>query len=384
MNRSETRGMDRVLLLTVLALLVLGTGVIYSASSFWSAERHNDYSLYFKRHLLRVALSLALLAVASRIDYRRYRELTPLLSLVVCSLLVAVFFNPPINHVHRTIALFKVRFQPAESMKLMVVLYMAAVLAREDLRLSAPFFEGPIFYHFLYLAVSTALVALEPDMGTATVVFALGMAMFVLGGIPKRYLAAMAALVIPAAGASLALNPYQWHRLKVFVSSQIDGGALPYQIHHSLIAFSRGGVFGVGFGEGHQKNLFLPQPFSDFVLASLGEELGYVGLAVLFGLVTVLLWRGVRIALRARDQYGFLLAGGVTSLILINVLINAGVVLYLLPTTGLPFPFLSYGGSSLFVVAAGIGILLNVSQYPRATFSDFPGRRHPMDFGVEP
>ena len=383
MNRSETRRIDRILLVTVLALLVLGIGVIYSASSFWSADRHNDYSLYFKRHLLRVFVGLVLVAAVSQIDYRRYRELTPLLSLVVFSLLVAVFFGPPVNHVHRTLVLFKVRFQPAEAMKLMVVLYMAAVLAREDLRLSAPFFRSPILYHFLYLAVSTALVILEPDMGTAVVVFAVGMAMFFLGGVPLRGLTAMVALLAPAVAASLALNPYQWHRLKVFVVSQTGGSALPYQMHHSLIAFSRGGLFGVGFGEGHQKNLFLPHPFSDFVLASLGEELGFVGLVVLFGLVAVLLWRGIRIARRARDQYGFLLAGGVTCMILINALINAGVVLYLLPTTGLPFPFLSYGGSSLFAVAAGIGILLNVSKHPRATFSDFPNRRNPLDVGME-
>jgi len=375
MKPTESKNLDRILLVAVLTLLILGTGVIFSASSFWSADRHNDYAMYLKRQLLRVLIGLAILFIASKVDYHRYREWTPLLVPLVFALLVAVFFAPTVNGVHRILPLFGQKFQPAEAMKLMLVFYLAAVLAKGPGADRAPIWDSPLAYHYLYLLVCTALVFFEPDMGTAMVVFFLGLALFFLGGIPKRVIAQMVAVVIPMLTLGMLVNPYQWLRLKSFVLSLTGSGPMSYQVEHSLIALSRGGILGVGFGEGHEKNLFLPQPFSDFILSSLGEELGFVGILVLFVLLFLVFWRGFRIASRAKDQYGFLLAGGITCMILINALINAGVVLNLLPTTGLPFPFISYGGSSLFMYMAGVGILLNVSRSPEPSFKDFTSER---------
>lgn len=375
MNHPEIKHPDRLLLAVVIALLILGTGVIFSASSFWSADRHNDYAVYLKRQLLRVVIGLAIMFLASKLDYHRYREWTPFLVPVMFALLIAVLFCPKINNVHRTLPLFGQKFQPAEGMKMMLILYLSAVLARETATDRRPLWESTLLYHYLYLVVSTGLVLIEPDMGTAMVIFFVGMSLFFLGGTPVRTLAQMTVLVSPLIVVGMAVNPYQLARLKMFVSSLTGSRELPYQIKHSLIALSRGGLFGVGFGEGHEKNLFLPQPFSDFILSSLGEELGFVGILILFLLLLVVLWRGCRIALHAKDQYGFLLAGGVTSMILINALINAGVVMNVLPTTGLPFPFISYGGSSLFAHMFGVGILLSVSRRMVPSFRDFTSER---------
>ena len=146
-----------------------------------------------------------------------------------------------------------------------------------------------------------------------------------------------------------------------FVQFILGKADMNYQVRQSVIGLAHGGLTGVGYGEGKQKLSFLPEPFSDFILSSLGEELGFLGLMLVFILVAVILWRGIRIALRAPDEYGYLLAGGITAMIMINAVMNAWVVVNLLPTTGLPFPFLSYGGSSMMIHLAGIGVLLNIS-----------------------
>jgi len=362
MNPTRSRQPDRILLVSVGLLLLLGIAVIFSASAFWSADRHADFAVYLKRHCARVAIGLALLVLASKIDYHRYRELTPYFVLVIFGLLVAVFFIPKTNGVHRTIPLWGQRFQPAEAMKLMTVFFMAAVLAKGPPPENRSPWKDPLLYYFAYLMVSVFLIFMEPDMGTSMVVFFVGLTLFLIAGVRLAKVARMTACVIPLLAVGMVLKPYQWIRLKAFVQSAVGLKPLPYQIQHSLIALSRGRLAGVGFGQGDEKNLYLPQPFSDFILATLGEELGFIGMTVLLALLFTVLWRGFRIARRAGDQYGFLLAAGITSMILINALINAGVVMHLLPTTGLPFPFISYGGSSLFVTLGGIGVLLNVSK----------------------
>jgi cell division protein FtsW len=173
----------------------------------------------------------------------------------------------------------------------------------------------------------------------------------------------------------MVLFPYQKKRVLDYVNSVFERGELNYQVKQSLIGLANGGLTGVGYGEGRQKYLFLPEPFSDFIIAHTGEELGFFGMVFIFGLIALILWRGFRIAMAAPDRFGFLLAGGITSMILINALINAGVVLNLLPTTGLPFPFISYGGSSLFVQMTGVGILLNISQKVDVPFAEFTRER---------
>jgi cell division protein FtsW len=372
MNRSDAKHPDRVLFFAVLALLLLGMAVIFSASAYWSADRHANFAFYLKRQFIRVLISLFAFLVLSKINYRMYREWTPYFVVGIFAMLIAVYFCPGANGVNRTIPLWGQRFQPAEAMKLMTVFFMAAVLAKGPPQDNGPFWGSTLFYYYVYLIISVLLVFFEPDMGTAMVVFCIGMSMFFLGGVRFSKIAKMTALMLPMAAAGMAVKPYQWDRFRAFISGFRNPESLPYQVEHSLIALSRGGLTGVGFGEGHEKNLYLPQPFSDFILATLGEELGFIGITVLLVLLFVVLWRGYRTAFRARDQYGYLLAGGITSMVMINALINAGVVMNLLPVSGLPFPFISYGGSSLFTVMAGMGVLMNISKNTAAPFRELP------------
>jgi cell division protein FtsW len=215
----------------------------------------------------------------------------------------------------------------------------------------------------------------EPDLGTAMVIFSAGYLMFILAGTPWKKLANMIGILLVSVAIGIMMNPYQRVRIVEFVRSKFDLAPIPYQVQQSLNALANGGLWGNGYGGGNSKNLFLPEPFSDFILATLGEEFGFLGICLLFLCIAIILWRGTRIALHAPDRYGFLLAGGITALLMVNALINAGVTIYLLPTTGLPFPFISYGGSSLFAYMAAMGVLLNVSGKTVASYRQFTTER---------
>ena len=219
------------------------------------------------------------------------------------------------------------------------------------------------------------LIFLQPDLGTSLVVYFVGFTLFFLAGVPWKRLLQMGAYVLPMVFVGIMVFPYQKKRLMDFIHSVFSGGEPSYQVKQSIIGIAQGGLWGVGYGAGKQKMLFLPEPFSDFILSSLGEEAGFIGILGVFALLTIILWRGIRIAQTAPDRFGFLMAGGITSLIMVNALINAGVAVNLLPTTGLPFPFLSYGGSSLIVLMGGVGVLLNISRGRPVTYKQFTRQR---------
>jgi cell division protein FtsW len=191
--------------------------------------------------------------------------------------------------------------------------------------------------------------------------------MFFLAGVPLAKIGIMIGSVAPVMALKVMTSSYQRRNVVNYIASFSSTEHMHHQLKQCILGLANGGFFGLGYGQGKGKYLFLPEPFSDFVLGSLGEEWGFIGICLVFILMGVLLWRGIRIAQRSPDQYGYLLAGGITAMILITALINAGVVVDLLPTTGIPFPFLSYGGSSLFVFSAGIGILINISMQGSAT-----------------
>jgi cell division protein FtsW len=362
--------MDRWLLAAVAVLLVAGILMIYSASAFWSADHNNDdYGLILKKHLLRVLVGLAVLLVFTRIDYHAYRRWSPHLWLAGAAFLVAVFLTPEFRNSHRAFSLPFGRFQPAEYMKLVVVISLASALSK-GLELETMGFGKVRVQYGLLLAVA-ALVLAEPDLGTSMVIFFTGFWLLAIAGTPNVELARLAVVPVPFVGAGMLLFPYQADRLIDFIRAKVYGEPASYQVQQSLAALAHGGLFGRGYGVGSAKKLFLPEPFSDFILATLGEECGFLGICLLFLVLAFLLWRSTRIALRAPDRFGFLLASGITAMLMVTALINAGVATFLLPTTGLPFPFISYGGSSLFVIMAGMGILLNISGKTVTSYHQF-------------
>ena len=376
MGPGKARREDRVLLGVVVILLLLGILMVYSASSFRGAEKFGDSARFLKQHLVRVVLGFLFLLGFSKIDYHRFRWIAPVMLLFFLGLLVVVLFGPEFHGSRRSIFFLGKRFQPSEFMKLTMIFYLAGVFAKGGRFSSGE--RNTLMVHFAIVLLSVGLVFIEPDLGTALVLFLVGFSMFYLGGVAWKQLVRITLFLVPLVSMGMVLFPYQRQRLVDFWRSVFGSAPMNYQVKQSIIGLAHGGFSGVGYGVGKQKLFFLPEPFSDFIVASLGEELGFLGIFMLFVFFAVVLWRGIRIAIRAPDRYGFLLAGGITAMILLNALMNAGVVVHLLPTTGLPFPFLSYGGSSLFVHLVGVGILLNISKkmvVPYRNFTLNRGRR---------
>ena len=288
--------------------------------------------------------------------------------LVFIILLVGVFFGTGYQGSRRSFLIFGKQFQPSEFMKLTLVFYLAAVFAKGKFRDHQ---GDTLLAHYLILLMIVGLVFIEPDLGTALVIFFIGYCMFFLAGVSSVRLFKMALCLIPLISIGMLMFPYQKHRFLNYWGSVFGTGEMSYQVKQSIIGLAHGGLTGLGYGAGKQKLFFLPEPFSDFILASFGEEFGFLGIFTLFILLAIILWRGIRIAIQAPDKYGYLMAGGITIMILVNCLMNAGVVVNLFPTTGLPFPFMSYGGSSLFVHSVGVGILLNISTKGIVSYRQF-------------
>lgn len=372
-NRQRKNNVDTVLLIAVLLLTVLGVLTVFSASSFYGKEKYDDALIFFKMHMIKVGIGLLLLFVTMHIKYHQYRWITPIVVMILIVFLVAALFGPKVKGSHRAVVLFGKQFQPSAFMKLTLVFYMAAIFTRG---LKARILEGRWLYaQFGFLLLVTGLIFIEPDLGSALVIFLVGLALFFLAGVPLRELGKIFWALLPVIVIGLIFFPYQRRRLLDFINPILGRGEISYQIKQSIIGLARGGITGVGYGDGKQKFLFLPEPFSDFALSSWGEEMGFIGIGFLFLLLLVILWRGIRIAQQAPDRYGFLLAGGIITMIMVNAIINSGVVVNLLPTTGLPFPFFSYGGSSLMMHFISIGVLLNISKTQSVSFHEFSMNR---------
>jgi cell division protein FtsW len=338
----------------------VGIFIIFSASSVKGNEKYGDYARYFKLHLIKELAGAAILFLVSRIDYHLYRRITPGVAILCFLMLLAVLVvGPTINGSKRSLLFFSMRFQPSELAKLTLIFYLALIFAKGKDSFAL---QGKnIYVHYGIILAFAGLIFKEPDLGTTTIFFTVALVMFFLAGVPLVKIGLMVLPMAPILAVKILTSTYQKRNLLNWLASFSSPDHMHHQLKQCVLGLANGGFFGLGYGQGKGKYLFLPEPFSDFVLGSMGEEWGFIGVCVVMALMAVLLWRGIRIALRSPDQYGYLLAGGITSLILIMALINAGVVVNLLPTTGIPFPFLSYGGSSLFMLMIAVGVLINIS-----------------------
>lgn len=356
-------GMDQVLLFVTITLALVGLVMMFSASAVVAGKKFDDSWYYLKRQLVWLTVGFLLLHAASRIDYIWWKRLSwPLLGIVM--VLLAMVLLPSItgliNGARRWLPLGPISVQPAEMAKLIVVMYLAAYLARKEEQLQ-DFATGPL-PPLLVIGMISAMILKEPDLGTVVVVgFVTGALLFVAGA-RLSHLSMMALCAILIGLALILTSDYRLPRLLTFLDPSKDRLNAGHQITQSFLAFGSGGLFGVGLGEGKQKLLFLPEPHTDFVLALVGEELGFVGTCIIILLFVVFVIRGFQISTRARSPFGRYLGVGITTLIGIQALINACVVTGLLPTKGLTLPFVSYGGSSLVVSLTAVGILLNISR----------------------
>lgn len=354
---------DSTLFAATVALLGVGLVLVWSASSVLAQEVHGNAYHFLVRQVVWAAVGLALMAAAMRFDYRKLRRpgVVYLAVAVATVLLIAVLFARPVNDVHRWLRLGALSFQPAELAKLAMVLFLAYHLERRGERINE--FLPSLFPALLLLGWFTFLIFIQPDLGTAATLALIGCVMLFLAGVRLRYFAALA---LPAAALlyhAVTAAAYRRDRIEAFLNPYSDPRGSGYQVIQSLIAVGTGGLSGLGLMEGRQKLFYLPYPYSDFIYAVIGEELGLLGAgAVLLGFVLIL-WRGVRAAWKAPDPFGTYLAAGLTMAVVLQALVNMSVVLGLLPAKGIPLPLISAGGTSLVLTLCALGLILNVSQH---------------------
>jgi cell division protein FtsW len=354
---------DYWLFLLVLALLGLGVVMVYSASAILATDRFGDAYFFLRKQLFWAALGLAVMWGVMAVDYRRWRPLvSPLLALAFVLLVLVLIppFGQSINGTRRWLRWGPISVQPTELAKLVLVVYLADFLARRQAVIGS-LWRG-VLPPLLVTGSVAALVLLQPDLGSAVAIVGVVLCMLFVAGVRLAHLGLIGALAVPVAVLAVFTANYRLRRVLTFLDPWADPRGAGFQIIQSYLALGGGGLLGRGLGESKQKLFYLPEPHTDFIFAILGEELGFVGAVLTVALFGLLLWRGIRVGLRVADPFGALLAFGVTALLATQAAVNLGVVVGLLPTKGLPLPFVSSGGSSLLVAMAGVGLLLNVSQ----------------------
>jgi cell division protein FtsW len=355
---------DLWLFAVVVALVFLGVVMVYSASAIVAADRFGDPFFFLKKQLFWALLGGGLLWSALKLDYRWLERLVIPLLVVSFVLLVLVLvppFGQSINGTRRWFRLGALSFQPVELAKFALVLYLASFLTRRRQAMDR-FWQG-LFPILLVAGAMALLTFVQPDLGNSLALVVLTLVLAYLAGARVRHMAWIAATALPLVALAVALKPYRWRRMLAFVNPWDDPQGSGFQIIQSFLALGSGGLFGRGLGESKQKLFYLPEPYTDFIFAILGEEMGLIGSVLVVGLFAVLIWRGLRVGLRAPDAFGSFLALGLTVMLATQTLVNLGVVTGALPTKGLPLPFVSFGGSALLMTMFSAGVLLNISQH---------------------
>jgi cell division protein FtsW len=344
--------------------LLTGFGIVsvYSASAIIAMERHQDPYFFLRRQMLFALCGVLAMWVAVQVDYRQLQRWAPL-SLVITLILLGAVFVPLLGKeaggAKRWLQVGRFSFQPAELSKLTLILYLAHRLAAQQS------WRGRYNRHDCFVAGIIGLfflgTLLQPDLGTAILLLEIAVIVLFIAGVPLRHLVSLLVVALPFLYVALVHVGFRWRRLLAFWdpwAARLDAG---FQTVQSLLAFGNGGLTGVGPGASKQKLFFLPEAHTDFVFAVIGEEFGFVGSIAVLGCFGILLWHGMAVAGRSQNLFARYLAAGITSMVVLQAVMNVAVVVGFLPTKGLPLPFVSYGGSSLVVTHVSVGILLGIS-----------------------
>ncbi len=358
------RDPDYVLYLTVVILLGFGIVMVFSASSIKSFVRYGDSYHFLKRQIIWVVIGLIAMTFTMKVNYQIYRRMAKPILYTTIALLVLVLIpgvGKEINGSQRWLGYGSLTVQPSEIAKLGIIIFMAKYFSDKEEKMQN-FMHG-LLPPLLVLGVIFGLILKQPDLGTALAIAGSVFIMLFAAGARIGHLAFLASLSLPAVGAMIWLEPYRMRRLTAFLNPQADPQDSGFQILQSLYAIGSGGLVGLGLGRSRQKFFYLPEQHTDFIFAVLGEELGFIGAVTIILLFFLFLWRGYKIAIYSRDTFGSILAVGITSLIGLQAAMNIAIVTSSMPVTGIPLPFISYGGSSLVITLAGVGLLLNISKF---------------------
>jgi cell division protein FtsW len=355
---------DFILLFTIIALVLSGLIMILSASSVKAEQLFSNSYYFFNNQLKYLVFALILSAIIYKLKYKKLKELAPYLLLISLGALILVLI-PGVGRMaggsRRWLPLGPISFQPSELAKFTIVIYLAAYIDKNKDKMKN--FRKGILPPIFVISLIAVLILLEPDLGTAVTLTAVAAAMIFIGGIKISLFIVMGIVSLLLSLAAILTEPYRRERLLTFLDPWQDPLDSGYHIIQSLLALGSGGLFGVGAGNSHQKFLYLPEPGTDFIFAVLGEEFGLLGTLFIVSLYFLLAWRGLKIATRVDDTFASMLAIGITSMIIIQALINMAVVTSLMPVTGITLPLISYGGSSLVINLVGLALLLNISRY---------------------
>ncbi len=357
---------DFILVIVILALLSLGLIMVYSASAVWADYRFDDSFYFAKRQLLFAIIGLIAMFFIMNIDYWTWRSWSKVI-LITCFVLLIAVLIPGIGNVRNGsrswIGVGAFSIQPSEFMKLAMIIYLAKFLSENQKNITS--FKKGLVPSLGLVFTAFALIMLQPDLGTGTVMIATCLIMIFVSGARIAHFIGLGLIGLAGFVGLIAAAPYRIKRITAFLDPWEDPLGSGFQTIQSLYAIGPGGLFGLGLGQSRQKFFYLPEPQTDFIFAILVEELGFIGGAFVLLLFALLLWRGIRTALNAPDLYGSFLAVGIISMVAFQVMINIGVVINLIPVTGITLPFFSYGGSSLTLMLMAMGILLNISRYSR-------------------
>lgn len=379
MTKSRRNHIDIQTLSCVLILMVLSLGVVYSASSTFAMEKWGSSSKLMILHVVKILAALAAIFIFMNIDYKKYKKLTkPLLMGAVALLLVTLALGGEVKGATRWLRLGGLGLQPSEFAKYVLIFHLSVLMAEKKERIKD--FKTGFLPMMVWIGLVTVLVLLQPNFSNGFMIFAISMVILFVGRAKLSHVVLTFGSLLPFLVAYMLSAPYRMKRILAYIGfGDETGSKINYQLWQGIIGFGNGGIFGVGPGESKQRDFFLPESYGDFVFSIVGEEYGLIGTIIILALFLTIMLRGMTIAKYAQDDFGRYLAVGITSAITLYALVNAGVTLGVLPTTGLPMPFVSYGGSSMLFSAVAIGVLLNISSQtdmnPRFTLPVFGKKR---------
>jgi cell division protein FtsW len=353
-------------MIVTFALLTVGLIMVYSASAVWADYKFNDSFFFAKRQMLFAGVGIIAMFFIMNIDYWTWRTWSKVI-LIICFVLLILVLIPGIGNVRNGsrswIGVGAFSVQPSEFMKIAMIAFLAKFLSENQKAITS--FKKGLVPSLGLVFLAFGLIMLQPDLGTGTVMVGTSVVIIFIAGARISHFVGLGLLGVAGFVGLIASAPYRIKRITSFLDPWQDPLGSGFQMIQSLYAIGPGGLFGLGLGQSRQKFFYLPEPQTDFIFAILAEELGFIGGSLILLLFSLLLWRGIRIALGAPDLFGTFLATGIIAMIAIQVMINIGVVTGLMPVTGITLPFLSYGGSSLTLMLMAIGVLLNISRHSR-------------------
>lgn len=364
MKKSNVKmdSIDFILFLSISLLVAIGIVMVFSASSYsaFFDPKIKDSMFYLKRQGISAVIGACAMFFMIRYDYHKLKKFTLPIMIVTFILLIVVFFMPETNGARRWIPLPVFNLQPSEIAKYVIILYMAKSLEIKGEKIKS--FTYGILPYLIVSGIFAVVILLEPNLSIATVIMLVTLIILFTAGAEWSHFIGLIAGVGVLGVVGILIEPFRIKRVLNFLDPWKDPKNAGYQLIQSLLALGSGGITGVTLGKSRQKAYYIPEPHTDFIFAIIGEELGLIGCTLIIILFLVLIWRGIRTAIRAKDTYGTLLAVGITSVIAVQAIINIAVVTGSMPVTGVPLPFISYGGSALLFNLMAMGILLNISR----------------------